>query len=163
MTAKMRGRTSVVLIMSFLVAHQGASLLLEVVHGHGWESACSMVLCLVMVDLMDWDGSVNHMRLNSLLLHNWLNGFVHVMVDMLSSNDRCHARRLLAFNSLRGVAELSLLVGERLFHLLCIVMFVLPMLDRDDVVVVLLVERLRVLNRLHGSVVVILVALLLNC
>ena len=75
-------------VMSFLATGQASTLLLEVGHANGWESGSSVVLGLIVVSLVDWDGGVNHRWLNGLLLDDGLDGLVHMVVDVLPSDDR---------------------------------------------------------------------------
>ena len=53
--------------VAFLLTATGrATLLLEVVHAHGWESGGGMMMRFVVVDLVDWDCVVDDMWLDSL-------------------------------------------------------------------------------------------------
>lgn len=84
------------------------------------------------------------------------------MVNVLSSNDRSDGAGLLSMNALGGVLELGTLLGQTPLVLLGVVVIDLTVLDWDNVVVVGLGEHLLVLNRLHRSMKVILVDLLVD-
>lgn len=45
-----------------------------------------MVSCLVMDSLMDGNRGVNNLGLNGLLVHDWLNGLVDVMMNMFTGD-----------------------------------------------------------------------------
>ena len=68
-----------------------------------------MVLCFIVVDFVDWYGLVDDVWLNSLLLDDWLNCLVDVMVHVLSGNGGFSSGSLLALN-----ASLSALVSSTL-------------------------------------------------
>jgi hypothetical protein len=96
------------------------------------------------------------------LLDDGLDGLVHMVVNVLASNDWGNDTLGLALNMLSLVTELSLLGREPLLHLVGIVVLEAAVLDGDDVVVVLLGEDLTVLYGLYRGVVVVLVNLLVN-
>lgn len=75
-------------VMSLLTTSQAATLLLEVGHADGGESGGRVVLGLTVVSFVDWDGGMYDRWLNGLLLDNGLDGLVHMVVDVLSSDDR---------------------------------------------------------------------------
>lgn len=72
-------------IVARLGATKGAAGLLELGHGHGWEGAGGVVLGLVVVDLVDRLGRVDNVALDGLLLDDWLDVLVDVVVHMLAS------------------------------------------------------------------------------
>lgn len=118
-----------------------------------------MVLGLVVVDLMDWNGGVYDGWLDSLLLDNWLNVLVNMVVDVLTGDgwsSRCSVLRLA---NLAGVSELSLLSLKTLSYVVVIAVLDLTVLNTDNVVAVLLWKNLAVLDWLDGGVVMILVNL----
>lgn len=84
------------------------------------------------------------------------------MVDVLAGHDGSDAGGVLALDADLLVAELSLLGGHAALHLLGLVVLVRPMLDGDDVVVMLLLHAGGVVDGLHGGVEVILVDLLVD-
>jgi len=96
------------------------------------------------------------------LLHNGLDGLVHVVVDMLAGKGTLHLTLLLAVDALRRISELSLLLCKPLLHGGIITVLEAAVLDRDDVVVVLLRKDLAVVHGLLGGVVVVLVNLLVD-
>jgi hypothetical protein len=70
------------LVVALLAAGESTALGLELLHGHGWESSSLMVGSLVMVNLMDGDGSVDNVGLDGLLLNNGLDSLVDVLNDV---------------------------------------------------------------------------------
>jgi len=142
-----------------LATGQAAALLLEFVHADGWEGRGAMVLGGVVVDFVDWDGGVDDVRLNGLLLHNRLDRLVDVVVHVLAGSDGLHGCGVLTLDADRLVLELGSLLGEVVLVLLGIVVLDLAVLDGDDLVVVMLREDLLVLDGLHRGVVVVLVDL----
>jgi hypothetical protein len=71
-------------VTALLTAVKRTSLALEFVHGDRWEGGSIVVLSLVLVYLVNWDGGVYDRRLDSLLLNNRLNVLMNVVVDMFS-------------------------------------------------------------------------------
>jgi len=153
-------RAAVEGIGTLFTAGKGTALALEFGHAHGWESSGGVVLGSVVVDLVDWHGGVHDVWLDSLLVDDGLNLLMHMVVDMLASNDWLGSSLVLTLNTSGGILEACLLSSELLLHLIGVVMLKVAVLDTDEVVVVLLWEDLSVLHRLDGSVVVILVDLL---
>jgi len=155
-------RTAVKLVVSFLTTSKGTTLLLEVVHAHCRESRGTVVLSGVVVNLMNWYRCVDNMWLNGLLLNDGLDGLVDMVVHMLASDGWLRGAGTLTLNVGLLVAELCLLGLKLALHLVGVVVLVRTMLSWQSLVVMLLRENLRVLYRLHGCVVVILVDLLVN-
>jgi hypothetical protein len=93
-------------IRALLAAGEGTSLALELIHGDGRESGSSVVLSLVLVNLMDWDGGVDDRWLDSLLLDDWLDRLVDVVVDVLACNVGTGCG-VLSLANCAGVLELS--------------------------------------------------------
>lgn len=87
---------------------------------------------------------------------------MHMVVDMLASNDWLSSSLVLTLDTSGGVLEACLLSSELLLHLVGIVVLEVAVLDTNKVVVVLLWENLCVLDGLDGSMVVILVNLLVD-
>jgi hypothetical protein len=75
-------RDTLKLVVALLAAGESTALGLELLHGHGWESSSLMVGSLVMVNLMDGDGSVDNVGLDGLLLNNGLDSLVDVLNDV---------------------------------------------------------------------------------
>jgi len=149
-------------IVTLLTTGERAALVLELVHAHGRKSGSSMMLGSVVVNLMDWNSRVNDMRLNSLFLNNRLNGFVHVVVHMLTSDRRLRGACTGTLNVV-CLITISRLFGRKLtLNLIRVIVLVRSVLGWQDVVVVLLREYLRVLYRLLCGMVVILVNLLVD-
>ena len=85
-----------------------------------------------------------------------------VVVNVLAGNDRGDGAGLLTLNTLLLVTELGLLLLKSELDLLWAVMLERAVLDRDDVVVVLLLKLDLVEDGLDGGVVVVLVHLLVD-
>jgi len=149
-------------IITLLTAGKNTTLLLEVLHGDGGKSRGAVVLGGVVVDLMDWDGSVSDVRLDGLLLNHRLNLLVDMVVHVLASNDRSDRVASLALYALGGILELSLLGCQATLNILLVVVFETAVLDWDQVVVVLLAQSLLLDYGLHRGVVVVLVNLLVD-
>ena len=81
------------------------------------------------------------------------------MVDMLSSNDWCNGVGLLGTSLGTSILELHTLLFETSLDGLGVAVDVLTVLDRDHVVFMPLRQHLAVLDRLDGSMVVILMHL----
>jgi len=118
-----------------------------------------VVLGLIVVDFMDWDGGVDDGRLDGLLLDDWLDGLVDVVVNVLARQGWCSGRSVLSLSDLFGALELSSLSLESLSHVLIVAVVDLAVLSANQVVRVLLRKNLTVLDGLDGGVVVILVNL----
>jgi len=73
-------------IAAFLAAVEVSALALELVHGDGRERASSVVLGFVLVDFVDGDGGVDDGWLNCLLLDDWLDVLVDVVVNVFACN-----------------------------------------------------------------------------
>jgi len=149
-------------VVTLLTAAENTALLLEVVHADRGQRGGCMVLGGVVVNLMNGHSGVHNVGLDNLLVHDWLNGLMHVVVDVLACNDRSDGVRLLPLNALPLIPKLSLLGCETLLNLLRAVVLELTVLDGNNVVVVLLRELLGIEHRLHRGVVVILVNLLVD-
>jgi len=72
------------LIDSFVTTMKCAALLLEFTHVYGWEGRCCMVLGGVEVLLVNWHGGVDYVWLDGLLVNDWLDSLVHVVMYMLA-------------------------------------------------------------------------------
>jgi len=106
----------------------------------GWSVACQgRVGC-------EWDQTTN---------------LVHVMMNMLASNDGSNGVALLLPHLLSRL-ELGTLLLETSFDCVRIAVHMLTMLDRDDVVLVLLGKNLAVFYWLHGRMVVVLMNLTID-
>lgn len=66
-----------------------------------------MVSSLVAVNLVNWDGGVNMLPLDSLFVDNWLNNLVYVVVNMLTNDGRMSLSRVSGSVSDGDVAEES--------------------------------------------------------
>lgn len=149
-------------VVALLTAGEDTALLLEVGHGDGWESGGGVVLCRVVMHLVDGNGGVGNVWLNGLLVDDWLDGLVDVVVHVLTANGWSLAGGVLALNTLGRVAELGGGLVQLAVDIGLVAMLEVAVLDTDQVVVVLLWESLGVLNWLDGGVVVVLVNLLVD-
>lgn len=146
-------------IGALLTATKVSTLALELVHGDTRKLGSSVVLRLVLVDFVDWDGGVNNRWLDSLLLDNWLDVLVHVVVDMLACNGRVGGGCVLSLTNSAGVLELSLLSDQTLFGVGVRAVLDDTVLYTSHLVGVLLRENLAIRNGLDRGVVVVLVDL----
>ena len=64
------------LVVTLLTAGERTAGALELGHAHGWESRCGVVLGSVVMNLMDWHGSVHNMWLDSLAVDNRLDNML---------------------------------------------------------------------------------------
>lgn len=113
-------------------------------------------------NFVDWNGSVNDMRLNSLLLDDGLDGLVHMVVDVLTSYSWCSGLCASLWGSDVLIFELGGLSFQLTGHVLLISMFDFSVLNSFQVVVMLFREDFSILNRLYRGMIVILVNLLVN-
>lgn len=110
----------------------------ELVQGLGREDRSSMVHGGSMVSLMNRNGGVDDMRLDGLLLDDRLDMFVNMVMDTLASYNRSSSGRVGRAVSLAGVSELGSLSVESSTSVLLVSMVESLVLDRNEVVVVLL-------------------------
>jgi len=150
------------LIVALFTAAEDTTLGLELIHSHGGQSSCSVVGRSVVVDLMNGDSSVNNIGLDNLLLYDWLDGLVDVVVHMFTSDGWCDALALggSLYNAL--ILELSLLLDKVPLGRVVIAVVKLAVLYGTKLSSVGLGKDLTVVNRLYCAVVVILVNLLVN-
>lgn len=87
---------------------------------------------------------------------------VHVVMDVLASNDWCDRVSLLGRPLCTGTLELCTLLLEASFDGFWITMLMLTVLHRDDVMLMLLGKNFAVLDRLHRSMVMVLMDLTIN-
>ena len=131
--------------------------MLEVFHTHGRKGRSSVVFGLVLVNLVDWNGCVYDRRLDSLLLDDWLDVLVNVVVDVLADDILAGRLRVLNISNITSVLELSILFCKTLPDVVVISVLDLTLLNCSQVVCVLFGEDLLVFDGLDSSVVVILV------
>jgi len=117
-----------------------------------------MVLWCVVVLLVDWDGSVDYVWLNGLLMYDWLDCLVDVVMYMLAGNlwDSLGVC-FVSTNSVMLVLELGLLLLQVLLCLCVITMVMSPVFDTDLLVMMLIWENFLVLYWLDRGVIMILV------
>jgi len=77
------------LVGALLTAAKRATLLLELSHGDSWESGCGVVLSLVVVNFVDGDDGVDDGWLDGLLLDDWLDVLMDVVVYVLAGDGCC--------------------------------------------------------------------------
>jgi hypothetical protein len=133
--------------------------MLELIHGDSWEGRGSVVLSLILVNFMNWFGSMYNRRLNGIFLNDWLNVFVNMVVDVFACDGWGCGGGVLSISNCASVLELSLLSSETLLYMRIISMFDVTVLSFVLAVRVLLWENFAILDRLDRSVVVILVNL----
>jgi len=121
-----------------------------------------MVHSSSMVSLMNRNGGVDDMRLDSLLLDDRLNMFVNMVMNTLASYNRSSSGRVGSAVSLASVSELGSLSVKSSTGILLVSMMESLVLHGDEVVVVLLSESLLVSDGLNSCVMVLLVNLLIE-
>lgn len=149
-------------VRSLITSGQGTALLLVVCHADSWELRCSMMLSGVMVNLMDRNCGVDNMWLDSLLVDDWLNGLVDMVVHVLASSGWLSGCGVLTLYTLSGILELGGFAVKGGLDLAVVIVLKVSVLNTNQVVMVLLWENLLVVHGLDASVVVILVHLLVN-
>lgn len=93
-------------------------------------------------------------------LATYLNRLMHMVVNVLASDDWQNGIGVLAFHMEQLIFELGSFLSQASFDLVLVVMLEAAVLDGDKVEMVLLIKDRFVVNGLDGCVVVILVDLL---
>jgi hypothetical protein len=115
-----------------------------------------------MVDLMDGNGGVNNFGSNSLLVDDWLNILMDVVVDTFSLDSRCNRLRLLGVKDRGSILELRGLFLKPTLNLIVVAMIEFLLLNRGHLMVVFLGTNFTVMDWLNSCVVVILVDFLVD-
>jgi len=157
-----RARLTLKAVVTLFTASEGTTLPLELLHADSRKGGCRVVLSSVVVDLVDGNSGVNNVRLNGLLVHDRLDGLMHVVVNVLACDSRGNALGVTLGTLLTDIAELSSLSSETLGDLTVVAVLELTVLNGTKVVVVLLWEDFTILDRLDRGVVVVLVNLLIE-
>lgn len=89
------------------VGIQISSSSFEIVHCLGRESRSLVMDGGSLMSFVHWDSGVHYLRLNSLLLDDWLNVVVYVMVSSFSAHDGCCTSGVLGVVSKRFVLVLG--------------------------------------------------------
>jgi len=155
-------RAAIPLDMYVVFAAEGATVALELVHGHGREGGGSVMAGRFVVDFVDRDSGVHDVRLNGFLLDDRLDCFVDVVVHLLALH---HGRLALRVGSVGHGALVPQLAGlgpEGAVGGLVIAVVEFPVDDAGGLVVVLLGQDLAVVNGLHDAMVVVLVDFLVD-
>jgi len=126
--------TVVLLVSMALAAANDTTSVLELVEGLHWQRGQPMMLSSSVVGFMNWHRCVDNLWLNSLLVDDWLNCLMHVMVDMLTSHSRGGLGRMGSLMCGRSVLELAKLSGDTLLCLSLVVVLDLPVDLGNDVV-----------------------------
>ena len=138
-----------------------------------------MVLGFIVVDFVDWDSGVDNGWLNSLLVDDWLNclmcvlvkyiyawvaatDLVDVVVNMLPSDDWRNGVAFLSSTCCSSVLELHTLLLKACLNGIGVTVVMLSVFNGNNIVGVLFWEDFAVLNRLHGSMIMVLVHLAVN-
>lgn len=151
------GSTFVVLVVVGLVGVVvlSSDLLLERVQGDGGEDGVLMNNRSIVDLLVNGDGGVDVSRLDGLLLDDWLDGLVHVVVDVLVGNRRSlNVRPLRLPHGSRIPVQLPLLL-QLLLVLRKHIVLRLPHDFGDDVIFMLGREGLVGLDGLDTVLVVV--------
>jgi len=121
------------------------------------------MLSLVLMNFMNRNSRMDDRGLDCLLLDYWLYRFVHVMMNVLSSDSGRCSLGVLSVSNCASALELSGLSLEALLDVIVIAVLHFAGLDTGHLMGVLLWENLAILDRLHRCVVVILMDLAVNC
>jgi len=149
-------------IRSLSSASKGTTLLLVLVHRDRGQGGSAVNASLVVMDLVNWDSGVYDLGLNSLLVHNRLDGLVDVMVNMLALKNR--SMRLRACS----VSYDTLIMHPRLLSPQCpldgglVAVVEFPVDNLAEIALMLLGQHLLVIDGLFYSVIVVLVNLLID-
>ena len=119
-------------IVALLAACKGPALVLELIHGHSRQSSGAVVGGLVVVNLVDRHGSVDDIRLDSLLLDNGLDGLMDVVVDVLTTNGGSLALAVGVCIHNALVLELGLLLNKVALSSVVIAVVKLAVLDSAE-------------------------------
>jgi hypothetical protein len=112
-----------------------------------------------MMLLMDGNNSVNDFWGNGLLVDDWLDSLMDMMMNMLALDSRCSSCGVSGLVGVGGVLKLGSLTLESEASLIMVVVVELLVDGILHDVVMLLREDFLMLNRLDGGVVVVLVNL----
>src|SRR4051812_17518319 len=146
-------------IGAFFTTRDRSALALELIHGDGRELGGGMVLGFVLVNLVYGNGGVDDGWLNGLLLNDGLDVLVDVVVHMLSCDSGVGGGGMMDITDCAGILELSLFSGQTFLDLGIVSVVDLAVLNTSHLVGVHFWKNLLVLDRLNGSVVVVLVDL----
>lgn len=133
---------------TLLTASKVTSLVFEVMHADCWELASTVVLGLILVNLVNGNGSVDNRRLNGLLLDDRLDVLMNVVVDVLASQRWLSRRSMLDITNSAFVLVLSCLSIETLLYVVIIAVLDISVLNTCHLMGVLFWEDLTVLDRL---------------
>jgi len=147
---------------TLLAAAQDTATLLELVDADGGEGGSLVVLGLVVVNLVHWLSGVDDVWLDGLLVHDRLDLLVDVVVHVFSTNGGLDGTSRLALHAGGLVVELCGLTDMEVLVLGVVAMLELTVLNVAGTVVVLLRQDFLVVDRLYGSVVVVLVNFLVD-
>ena len=106
--------------------------MLELIHGHSRQSSGAVVGGLVVVNLVDRHGSVDDIRLDSLLLDNGLDGLMDVVVDVLTTNGGSLALAVGVCIHNALVLELGLLLNKVALGSVVVAVIKLAVLDSAE-------------------------------
>jgi hypothetical protein len=121
-----------------------------------------MMLSSGVVAFMDGNSGVNDFWSDGLLVDDWLNRLMNMMVNVLALDSGCSGCCMSGFVGMGGVLELGSLTLESLASLVVIAVMELLVDHILHLVMVLFRENLLVLNRLDSGVVVVLVDLTID-
>lgn len=104
-----------------------------------------MVLRGAVVSLVNGHGSMYNLWLDGLLVDDWLDGLVNVVMDMLARGNWEGGFSVVGLVCCGGVLELGSFPGETVLRFTLVVVMKLAVFNWDHVVGVLLRENLLVL------------------
>jgi len=147
-------------VVALLTAAKNTTLGFELVHSHSGQSSGLVVGGSVVVNLVNRNSGVYNVGLNNLLVHHGLNGLVDVVVDVFTSDRRCHTLALGGSLYTPLILELCLFLNKVPLRGVVVAVVEFTVLDSAKLSLMLLREDLTVNDGLNSAVVVILVDLL---
>lgn len=105
-------------------------------HGDSWENIALVDHGLVLDTLVNWNGGVDNMRLDSLTLNDWLDDIMNVVVNMFTDNGLSRLGGL-SWQDFAFISELSVLSLEDASNFLVFSVMVFSVFDWDHIVMVL--------------------------
>lgn len=145
-----------------LATAQDTTSTLEFIKSLHWQGRHAVMLRAGVMSFMYRSNSVNNLRLNSLLVDDWLHSLVNVVVDMFASDGWGGSLSVSCFVCSGVILELAKLSRNARLSFVIVAVMNFAVLGREQIVSVLLRESLLVSDWLHSGVVMILMNLTFN-
>ena len=149
-------------VSALLTTRNISTLSLEVSHSDSGQLRSGVVLGLILMDFVDWDGGVDDGGLDRLFLDDGLDILVHVVVNVLAGDGGALRSGVVRCTFGAGALELGSFSGNALLYVSIVPVLDLAMLYTDQIVAVLFWENFPVLDGLNRGVIVVLVDLPVN-